>query len=301
MATKSSNTLPFARVHPALAAPGLFLSRSNEEKLTLGASTVLGQREFDKTTYRFEGCRLLGTNDLRLLQGLFMLASDPASKAEFDVTNPLSPVGQRLATGFGFSGFAGEPTRSKLFSASASSLATAIGYSATAGGGAKIVRKALDSLAGVTLICLRDNKEVSRSALLSVTPIQAKAEGFDNARHTMAIGLAPALSGTLLGLGPRAFIRVDQSEIGPALGDGASRILHFRLCSMINQGESKPVSAGTLATYGFGKAGNADTNRRQFGDVAKAMKKLQAIGWTVAKDERKGADCLYAITRPKRV
>jgi hypothetical protein len=295
--------LPFARVHPALAAPGLFLSRSNvkEEKLTLKEPVVLGQREFDKTIYRFEGCRLLGTNDLRLMQGLFMLASDPASKAEFDVMNPLSPVGQRLAVGFGFTEQPVESSRSKLFSASVSSLATAIGYSATAGGGTKIVRNALDTLAGVRLKCLRDETVVSDSSLIAVTPIQAKAEGFDNARHTMAIALAPALSGTLLGLGPRAFIRIDQAEIGPSLGDGASRILHFRLCSMINQGESKSVSAGTLATYGFGKAGNADTNRRQFGDVAKAMEKLQAIGWAVARDERKGADCLYAITRPKRI
>ena len=300
MATKSSSTTPFGRVHPALAAPGLFLSRSKGEELRLAEPGTLAEREFDKIIYRFEGSQLLGTNDLRVIQAVFMLASDPASKAEFNVVSPQSPVGQRLANGFGFSAAPGESSRSKLFSASVSSLAIAAGYSPTAGGSRDGIQSALNVLAGVTLVCLRGESEVCRSKLLSQTQINAKTEGFENTRHSMAIGLAPALSTTLLGLGSKAFIRIDQAEIGSSLGEGSSRILHLRLCSMINQGESKSLSAGKLATYGYGEVANKHTTRRQFGDVAKAMTKLQAIGWTIIEDERNGANHLYTITRPKR-
>lgn len=288
----------FARMPHALAAPGLFRSYSKQSQRPV-INGELARREHQKVLYVFSGQSPLGTDDLRVIQAIFILASDPMNRYEVDLAAPSSNLAGQLALALAFTGNPAESRRSRLATASLTSLAVAGGYSATSGGGKSTVKNALARLANVTLTCHRDGNEVSCSKLIAFADFVRSESRIGNAHDKIAIAIAPALSGLLLGQDVnQSHIRIAHEEIC-GLGEGSDRILHLRLCGMVNQGASLDVSAGKLAEYAFGEANFDHTARRQLSEsLPTALESLRQIGWTVVDGGGSGPRQKYTFSRP---
>jgi hypothetical protein len=181
-------------------------------------------------------------------------------------------------------------------------LAAAGGYAETAGGSRRGVPDALGRLSKILVICLRNTQEVSRAQLLSTAAISPGDEELGEPGDTIAIALAPSLSTTLLTTSRGKHARIDQADINGLGQSGAdvarARVLHMRLCGFIDPGKMRQVKASLLSEYAFGKAGSADTGRRQLQDIRRAIVHLQSLGWDIAGDERKAGRQVFTITRP---
>lgn len=293
----------FARLHPALClAPGLFVSKRKATRTGVGAIQTLARQDLGELTYVFDGTEPLGSDDLRVLQAVFLLASLPANRYEISVAAPQSPLGQTLAQALAVTLAPGQASQSKMLTCSVAGLAQAGGYAETAGGSREGVTDALGRLAQIRVTCLQGDTLVSAANLLACTALDPAAASFGEPTDTLALAIAPALSSTLLDGAKGRYVHIEQSDID-RLGDieahgGRIRLLHMRLCGFIDPGKQKKVSAETLAEYAFGPTESKDTRRRQLGDVRKALPLLGQLGWTVAADDRRGGRQVFTLTRP---
>ena len=88
-------------------------------------------------------------------------------------------------------------------------------------------------------------------------------------------------------------------EINKQAHSSRARLLHMRLCGFIDPGQQRSVSVEKLTEYAFGNVESADTRRRQYGDIRKAMSAFIELGWETHGDDRKGGKQVFSITRPK--
>lgn len=293
----------FARIHSALClAPGLFVSKAKAPRPASAANKVLAEQESGDVVFRFEGVAPLGTDDLRILQAVFMLASRPSNRIEINTAEVRSATGMALVAGLGLTISPGEPTIAKMTTGTIAGLAAAGGYAETAGGSRRGVPDALGRLSKILVICLRNTQEVSRAQLLSTADISPGDKELGEPGDTIAIALAPSLSTTLLTTSRGKHARIDQADINGLGQSGAdvarARVLHMRLCGFIDPGKMRQAKASVLSEYVFGKTGSADTARRQLQDIRKAIVRLQSLGWGIAGDERKAGRQVFTITRP---
>lgn len=293
----------FARVHPALClASGLFVSKAKAPRAASGAPVILATQIMGDLSYVFTGIAPLGSDDLRVMQAVHLLASQPANTLEIDTTTPRTPLAQTLVAALNPVISTGEPVSAKMLTGSVAALAEAGGYAQTAGGSREGVSGSLTRLAAIRVACLRDNQEVSVCQLLALADLDPEADGFGAPTDTLAIALAPSLSTPLLVSGGGRYVHLEQSDI-LTLGEDAehgarTRLLHLRLCGYIDPGKTKAVSAATLAEYAFGQPASKDTLRRQLGDIRKSMPLLGRLGWTVTADTRRGGRQVFTLIRP---
>lgn len=252
--------------------------------------------------YVFTGIAPLGSDDLRVMQAVHLLASQPGNMLEIDTAAPRSPLAKTLVAGLKPVIAPGEPAFAKMLTGSVAALAEAGGYTQTAGGSREGVSDSLTRLAAIQVSCLRADTEVSSSQLLALADLDPEADGFGAPTDTLAIALAPSLSTPLLANGGGRYVHLEQSDIlglGQDAAHGArTRLLHLRLCGYIDPGKTKGVSAATLAEYAFGQTDSKDTLRRQLGDIRKSIPLLGQLGWTVSPDDRRGGRQVFTLTRP---
>lgn len=233
-----------------------------------------------------------------------MLASHPSNTLELEVSAPRSPLTTALAKSLNFAGASDGFSRAKVLTCSVAGLADVSGYEALGGGSRKVVNDALSRLAEITVICHQNATEVFRSSLLATAELDPPNDGLGSHSDTLAIAISPCLSTPLLAGSKAAFVRITQSDIQAfskietAKNVDSARLIHTRLCGIINHGGEKAVFAATLAEYAFGKVESKDTLRRQYQNVRDALEHLKAIGWSVSGDDRKGGDRLYTFKRP---
>lgn len=296
-------THTYARIPPAIClASGLFVSKSKAPRLATTSIAVLAEQEIGELVYVFEGPGPLGTEDLRTLQAVFMLASHPSNRIEMNAANPATPIGNALVGLLALSFEQGAPTIAKMATGNPSSLAAAGGYTESGGGSRSGITDSLKRLAEIVVICLRNGAEVSRSKLLATTPLDPDMDHMGEPKDKFAIALAPSLSTTLIGSGNGRYGLIEQQDIDrlseAGVNGSRTRLLHMRLCGFIDPGRSRQVSTATLAEYAFGKTESKDTVRRQYGDIRSSMPVLQQLGWTVSADDKVGGKQVFTISRP---
>ena len=288
----------FSRMHPAVAlADGLFRALPNGKR-EIGPPVVLARQTSGGRDYVFESPVQLAADDLRILQGVFILASKPSANVELDVRAPVTDTGARLAASLSFKAASGEPDLAKYVTFSLSSLGAASGYSGDGGGTRTQVGEALERLSGVVVRTFLDEMEVSCSRLLAFTDLEPGDER--GPRENSALALCPSLS-TVVVTGTRGLrhCRMVFSECVGLGKSGCARIVHQRLCGFVDPGKSHKVRLRSLVGYAYAPTKVANTLRRRLADTRDAMDALALLpGWTVSHDGVEGESRIYNISRP---
>lgn len=289
----------FARHHPALClAPGLFLSLKKGARETDAEPRVLATQTLDGAEHVFEGPGPLGVDDLRALQGVYMLASRPSANVSLETSAPRSETGLALAAGLEVWASPGESTLAKFVACSMASVADAAGYDGSAGGPRRLMAEALDRLSGIRVSVVRDGTVLVRSRLLAKSPLLGADEG--GSRDTTALALAPSLSTVVLtGAKGVRHCRLEWSEISALGTGGAIRALHQRLCAFVDPGKAHKVALRTLLRYAYGETDVRNTARRRASDVRAAMAEIGTLpGWRVTDDGEEGEARVFLVRRP---
>ena len=287
----------FARVHPAVAlADGLFRALPNGGR-SEGEPFELARQEYMGREYVFESSSALGADDLRVLQGAFMLASKPSSDVEIEVPAPVTDTGRRLAEALELEVSPGAPVLAKYVTFSAATLGNAAAYVGAGGGSRRIVGASLERLSGVVVRVLSESRQVSCSRLLAVTGL----DPFDDRgpRENSALAICPELSAPVVtGARGHRHCRLEFSEIAALGKSGCARIIHQRICAFVDPGKSHKIRLRNLMGYAFGDTEVGNTQRRRMSDTRDAMEALSLLpGWTVSHDGAEGGSRVYAITR----
>ena len=288
----------FARLHPAVClAPGLFVALSSGRRDDAGP--VQARQVISEVEYVFDSPSALAVDDLRVLQGLFMLASRPAENIELETHDPVSPEGIALTAGLAVRSVLGAPSVAKYFTGGIGPVGSAAGYDGSAGGSRAVVEACLGRLSEVEVSTFVAGEETSRSRLVAWTLLSDASYGTERGERT-AFALAPALSSHLLVGGEKVrHVRIEAREIAALGRSGAVRAIHQRICGFVDPGRSGKVGVGTMLAYAFGETDSKDTERRRMGDIRKAMETLGTLpGWEVSHDGGDGRRRVYSIRRP---
>lgn len=287
-------------MHPAVAlAGGLFRALQKGGREVFPAPVALAEQAMSIGSFRFIGSEPLGGDDLRVLQGVFMLASRPSETIELMVDDPVTDLGRELSEKLAF--VADEPSRgvAKYTHINISALAEACGYG-TAGGSRTVVEASLERLSRVRVSVSGDGWS-TESALLAHTPLPREiASETDRPKDTHALVICPALSSPLLSdaKGVR-HVRVERSELAALGKSGVARILHMRLCAIVDPGSSKGFTVRTLLGYAYADSDNKSTERRRITDIREALAVLGALpGWSVSGDDRLAKTQVFTVRRP---
>lgn len=291
----------FARMHPSVAlAGGLFRALQKGGREVFPAPVVLAEQTMSSGTFRFIGSEPLGGDDLRVLQGVFMLASRPSETIELMVDDPVTDIGRELSRKLAVVAEEPTPGVAKYTHINISALAEACGYG-TAGGSRTVVETCLERLARVRVQVTGEDGRIIESALLAHTPIPREiATDTDRPKDTHALVIHPTLSVPLLSdaKGVR-HVRVEHGELAALGRSGVARILHMRLCAIVDPGSSKGLTVRTLLGYAYAAGDNKSTERRRIVDVREAMALIGSLpGWTVTGDDRKAKAQVFTVRRP---
>ena len=299
--SESKPVARFAKMHPApCLAQGLFLIRKNGGREDFPTPVVLAEQTMSSGTYRFIGKEPLGVEDMRVLQGVFMLASRPSETVELEVGAARTPVGVALSTNLNFSGPENAQRFCKYTHINIAALAEAAGYG-KAGGSRTVVESCLERLSRVRVSVTLKDGSVSASALLAHVPLPREiASETDRPKDTHALVIHPALSTTLLSdLNGVRHVRLEHAEIAALERSGTARILHCRLCAIVDPGSSKGFAVRTLLGYAYADSDNKSTERRRVVDIRDAMTALGSLpGWSVVGDDRKAKAQVFTVRRP---
>lgn len=257
-------------------APGLFRALKRGERRTTKLDIVYEYG--DGVRVEFSGPEPLGADDLRVLQGLVALAGLEGKPLR---SIPKTPVGIALR----------ELLEPRWEAATDEAIALVCSY-----------RRLAREIGYARIECSRPIK-ASIERLWKVSIIVQSGQqrrGFrlladyqtDDGPQGIHIALNPLLAGAVLGTDRH--IRIDMVEVRK-LKNESTRLLHQRLCAMINPGSALGLKLTTLCAYIFTTEANAATTRKRLTRTRKAVEDLREIGWTVTeyvKDK-------YKIGRPR--
>jgi hypothetical protein len=220
-----------ARHDPAhVLAPGLFKSIKRGDRK--GKNLDITYQHGD-ISLRFAGAWQLGSEDLRVLQGVAAMAT--ASKAVIDLDTPQNERSKQLVMLL-------EP-RNQNAKENAAAIKTSlqrlmreIGYKADGGKNRAQVIESLRRLANVTTYVKAGQKETS-SHLLSYF--------VDEESGHLVIACNPRLTKAIIG---DQFTLIDMREVR-ALSSGPARLLHQRLSGVVDPAKSRPLKLDTLLSY----------------------------------------------------
>lgn len=293
----------FARIPPALAlASGLFVSRSRAQSRLGSTISCLATFNAAEGRYGFHGTSQLGSDDLRVVQAIFVLASQPDPQIALAIRAPTGALGQQLANGLNADSDMTVTPRAKIITTAIQRLAEMAGYTSVAGGSRTSVVEALERLAQIRVSCTTKSGSNLTTNLIAKSVLNSAQDDIGEPLDTLAIAIAPVFSEALLSNQASRFVRIGADEIqtlGRMKANGArARVLHMRLCGFIDPGKTRQVSVEKLACYLYGETSDVNTRRRQCADVRRTVPCLEGIGWTVKGDARQGGKALYRITRP---
>lgn len=278
---KTKKKLTHARHDPAhCLMPGLFRSfkKGGRDKLPLNVSYDYGDEHIE-----VKGPELLGTLDLRILQGLIALAGPNGLVLDID-----SPKGEKAAQLV----LSLDPQWDALLDDalvvkdSYYRLAQEIGYKdPSSGSAARAVRECIERLWFTSMI-VQDKHNKRRGHRILGT--------YESDINTgIHVALNPRLARAISG---GHHTRLELAETRQLKTDAAV-LIHQRLCGFIDQGECRLVDMPTLVDYVWHDSG-ADIGlsavRMREGRVRKGLEELRTIGWTVTETAKRK----FTICRP---
>lgn len=263
-----------ARHDPAhVLAEGLFQSLKRGDRK--GKNLDI-KYEYGDVKLRFAGAWLLGTDDLRVLQGVVAMATNDQRIVNLD--DPNTDTGKQLVLLL-------EPRNQAKEQAAAirttlQRLMREIGYKTDGGKNRGQVLESLRRLANVTTYVQNGDKEAS-SHLLSYF--------VDKATGELVIACNPRLTKAIVG---HQFTLIDMREVR-AIKTGPARLLHQRLSAVVDPGKNRPIYIKTLMSYIWPKAlkeGSSSALRERRRTLKAAVEELRATGgWNFME---KGTDTL---------
>lgn len=261
-------------------APGLFrsLKRGDRKKLKLDVKYVR-----DRERIEFSGPEPLGTDDLRVMQGLIALAAVCGSNGSGIQLRPepTSEGGKQLRTLLNTEHDA-VSMNAVVVKGSFRQLAREIGY--TDIDDSRTIRECLERLWKVSVIVERDGQRMGFRILSSYAS--------DDADGRLFVALNPRLANAIIGSGH--FLRIDMEEVR-ALRSDAARLIHQRL-HFVDAGKSHRFTLDTLCGYVWPDEANKEAMKKRRQTCRKALEELRALRWNVAEY----ATGKFCITRPKR-
>ena len=249
-------------------APGLFqsLKRGDRKKLKLDITYQYNERE----SLRAVGFEPLGADDMRILQTIVGLVG--RSNQLIPLAEPKTDEGKQLALLL-------EPKHealkenSRTARTNLNSFMREAGFKTDGGQAREDVVESFRRLANVTLFVRRDKWEWS-CHLLSYTVDQndGKLQFAVNPRITEAI------------LGERGHTHIDMREVRADLSD-PTRILHQRLCAVVDPGKQRKISLDVLIGYIWNDPVTGATLRQRRVTIRASFAELQATGgWEFKAD-----------------
>ena len=249
-------------------APGLFRSlQRGERKIPLDIVY-----EVNQTSFHFKGPQKLGSEDLRVLQGVVALAS--MQQLPFSPLNPLSEHGRKLAN---LIKAADNGNGDELLYCAAKTsvyrLAAEIGYSEDGGGQRRIIIAALDRMAQVTIFY---DDELERY------PMDFLGYHFMKNTGEILIAVNPQIARAIWH--EDNFVHIDMNEIR-CLKSAPARILHQRICAIVDPGKKRSFLIDTLVGYVWPEeAHSASTMRTRRATIRDVVAEIEMLeGWHVSQ------------------
>jgi hypothetical protein len=228
--------------------------------------------EVSHSSFHFKGPQRLSAEDLRVLQGVVALAS--IQQYSFDPRNPVSDNGRKLAklikaTNDGDDG-------ELLYCAAKTTvyrLAAEMGYSEDGGGQRRVIIEALDRMAQVTIV-YDDESERYPMDFLGYHLMKSTGE--------ILIAVNPQIARAIWQ--EDNFVHIDMNEIR-CLKGAPARILHQRICAIVDPGKKRPFLIDTLAGYVWPEeAHSASTMRTRRATIRDAVAEIEMLeGWRVSQ------------------
>jgi hypothetical protein len=269
--------LTHAKHDPAhCLAPGLFrsLKRGERKRSKLDVVYDFG----DGNRIEFSGPEPLGSDDLRVLQGLvamagpggLVLSPEPKTEAGRQLRLFLEPKWEAVQQD------------AMVVKGSYRALAREIGYANP--DDTKPVRECIERLWKVSIIAQNGTKRQGFRLLSEYASDEQDGKLF--------VALNPLIARAVMG---GRHVRIDMDEVR-ALQTDPARLMHQRLCGWIDPGKSGCVELDTLCGYAWPiQATNVNTLKTRRQAARKALPELAALGWTV----REYAKNKFEISRPK--
>ena len=246
-------------------APGLFRSIARGARGTRRLDLTYPYR--DREALHIAAPTLLGADDLRVLQALVALGGPTGVTLR---STPRTPLGERLRSGLALTGTAAN-ANALVVRGSLHRLIVEAGYRSDSGSVAQHVRRCLGRLASVS-VSIECGPSRQGFSLISWDP-----EGNDQA--PLCVGLNPRLT--------RAIERKDQYtriDLGEArrLNSDVARLLHQRLCGIVDPKKAQVFKVQTLLTYPWADPQTSPSQgSKRKAKLRKALADLQRVGWTV--------------------
>ncbi len=253
-----------ARHDPAhCLIPGVFQTRKRGRRK--GHNLDVSYR-FNKTTsVRFIGFEPLGADDMRVMQGALAIAGAESRAKTIDLDGQQSEIGKQLALLL-------EP---KLEAVKQEAVAIRTTWRRLAremgvgdgGQNFKDMEASLLRLSNVTAIIERDGWKWS----CHLSSYAVHTDG------RLCISLNPRVSDAMLGRSQ--YTHIDMREVRAKLSD-FTRILHQRLCAIVDPGQVQTVGLGTMINYVWPDLARPANVRKRRERIRKAMAELAATrGW----------------------
>jgi hypothetical protein len=220
--------------------------------------------------FYFTGPQRLGAEDLRVLQGVVALAS--IQQHAFDPRNAMSEHGKMLAKHIKATD---DEEGGKLLYCAAkitvSRLAAEIGYSEDGGDQRRIIIDALDRMAHVTIVYDDESERY---------PMYFLGYHFMKSTGELLIAVNPQIARAIWR--DDGFVHIDMNEIR-CLKSAPARILHQRICAIVDPGKDRPFLIDTLAGYVWPEeAKSASTMRTRRSTIRDAITEIGGLeGWCV--------------------
>lgn len=267
---KTKNVLDHVRHDPALClAPGLFrcLKKGQRKTEKLDIQYNYGQEKLE-----FSAAEPLGINDLRVLQAIVALAGPEGQTLDLD--NPQTEEGKHLAKSL----IADDDDTHESTLAlcdSLSRIARDAGYTQPNSGSAmRQVRKSIERLWKVSVIVEKD--KVRHGFRLLSKYASDETTGF------LSIAVHPRIAEAVLG--KRRYARISLLE-ARQLHTDAARLLHQRLCAMVDLGSTRSIGINKLVGYVWPtEPSNPTLNRKHVWVVRKALEEIDSLDrWFVSE------------------
>ncbi len=263
--TKPKDILEHARHdHTHCLAPGLFRSlKKGERKKSLDITYKQGNRSI-----RIVNFELLGVDDLRVLQGLVVLAGPDYLILSPD---PKTDLGRELRVRMDFQWDAIDK-KAIVVKSSYRALAREIGYKNIEE--SKGLRECVERLWATSLI-VQNGKERMGFRLLS----QYSSKDGENGDGELFVALNPLIAQAIMG---SRHARIIMEEVRRLESDPA-RLIYQRLCGWVDPSKTGAVTIETLTEYVWPDVATPSTVRKRHQRVRGALAELVAIGWVVAE------------------
>lgn len=270
-----------ARHDPVLClAPGLFRTIKHGERKTGKLDIAY---DYGSLHIEFSCPEPLGVDDLKVLQGLVALAG--VERDTLNLSSPETEIGRKLVAGLNPADESRDET-AVVVRDSLSRIAQAAGYAKPRGGSAiHKVRDAIERLWKVSILV--GPKDGDRRGYRLVSSYRSRKD-----TGAVYVALNPGIAAAIIGA--QRYVSINLREARQLKSD-AARLLHQRLCAVVDLGRVFSVGIEKLVSYVWTEGASNDGVRRKYAwRIRRALGEIDTLeGWAI-REARKG---LYQIQR----